>query len=150
MTYRSINSAVDELASIFDAASNSQEQVKPKKRRRRKQPVLSVRMSIEERARLEREAAGMSVSEYVRTRLFAESAKPRRTRGKFPVKDHEALSRVLGKLGRSEMAEDFSKLAWAFDNGVINLDPDAEFAVRRACADIAAMRADLIKALGLR
>ena len=46
----------------------------------------------------------MSLGAYIRERLFGEDAAPRKTRGKFPVKDHEALGRVLAALGSSRLS----------------------------------------------
>ena len=117
----------------------------------RERPVyVSLRVTPEEKARLVRDAAGMSLSAYVRERIFGEAARPRKTRGKFPVKDHEALARVLRALGRSNLARDFDALAWAVDGGSVRLDPESARALRQACADIAAMRRELITALGLK
>ena len=76
------------LASGFNAASDPQTSC-----------VVSARVSHSERALLQSQAAGLSMSDFIRQRLLNENSKPRRTRGKFPVKDHEALARVLGRLG---------------------------------------------------
>lgn len=101
--------------------------------------TLTLRISPEERARLEREAAGMPLSAYVRERVFGPDAKPRRTRGKAPVKDHVKLAGVLRRLGQLNLTQDFTST---------DLCPDTQYAIRRACADIAAMRRDLLAALG--
>ncbi|WP_188063481.1 hypothetical protein [Sphingobium sp. KCTC 72723] len=47
---------------------------------------LSVRLSPENRARLERDAAGMSLGSYIHWRLFDPDTPPPRRRGKNPVK----------------------------------------------------------------
>ena len=111
---------------------------------------VSLRVSSEEKARLQREAAGLSISAYVRERLFGEAARPRKTRGKFPVKDHEALARVLRALGCSNLAQDFDALSWAVRDGSVQLDDDSKRAFVRACADVSAMHRELIAALGLK
>jgi hypothetical protein len=72
---------------------------------------FSLRLTFEERARLEQAAAGLSLGAYIRQRLFDGNAAPRRTRGKHPVKDHEALGRVLAELGRSRIANNLNQLA---------------------------------------
>jgi hypothetical protein len=41
-----------------------------------------VRLTCEERARLEHDATGMSLGAYIRLRLFGENAAPRKTRGR--------------------------------------------------------------------
>ncbi|MEO1724823.1 MAG: hypothetical protein AAFR84_20800 [Pseudomonadota bacterium] len=109
----------------------------------------SLRVTAEEKARLKKDAAGLSLSDYVREQLFGAEAKPRRTRGKFPVEDHAALSKVLRALGQSGLARDFETLAWAERDGTLVLDEESARRLREACADVAAMRLDLIKALGL-
>lgn len=110
---------------------------------------VSLRVTAEEKARLKKDAAGLSLSNYVRERLFRDETKPRRTRGKFPVEDHAALSKVLRALGQSGLARDFETLSWAERDGTLVLDAESAKRLRSACADVAAMRRDLIKALGL-
>ena len=118
---------------------------------RQDRPVyVSLRVSPEEKARLKCDAAGMSISAYVRERLFGDAARPRKTRGRFPVKDHEALARVLRALGRSNLAQDFDALSWAVRDGSLQLDDDSKRAFARACADVSAMHRELIAALGLK
>ncbi|MEM9814273.1 MAG: hypothetical protein AAF913_16575 [Pseudomonadota bacterium] len=126
-------------------ASNAPDAAKPKP----KPLYVSLRVTADEKARLKKEAAGLSLSNYVRDRLFGSQAKPRRTRGKFPVEDHAALSKVLRALGQSGLARDFEALSSAERDGTLVLDAVSAQRLRRACADVAAMRRDLIKALGL-
>ena len=111
---------------------------------------VSLRVTPEEKALLRRAAAGMSISAYVRERLFVEAARPRRTRGKFPVKDHEALAKVLRALGRSNLAQEFDALSRGVRDGSVHLDPESARALRQACAAISAMHRDLMTALGLK
>jgi hypothetical protein len=113
-------------------------------------PPFSLRLTFEERARLEREAAGMALGAYIRLKLFGEDAAPRHTRGKFPVKDHEALGRVLGALGGSRLLSNINQLARAVNSGSLPVTPDTEAALLDACDDVAAIRAELMQALGMR
>ncbi len=108
-----------------------------------------MRLAPEDRARLERDAAGMSLGAYIRWRLFDANNPPPRSRGKFPVRDHQALSGLLGKLGNSRMAANLNQLAKAANSGSLALDPEIEAELRQALADIADMRRMLIEALGL-
>ena len=110
---------------------------------------FSMRLTPDERARLERDSAGMSLGSYVRWRLFDPENPPPRHRGKFPVKDHQALSALLGKLGQSRLANNLNQLAKAAHSGSLVLTPALEAELRDAIADIAAMRVTLIAALGL-
>lgn len=110
---------------------------------------FSLRLSFEERARLARDAAGLPLGAYIRERLFDEEAQPRRTRGRFPVKDHEALARVLAELGRSRLANNLNQLARAANTGSLPVTPETEEELARACAAVAEIRQELLRALGV-
>lgn len=110
---------------------------------------FSLRLSFEERAQLEKEAAGVPVGAYIRQRLFYGKESPRRTRGKRPVKDHAALGRVLGALGQSRLANNLNQMARAVNTGSLPVTPETEAAIRQACEDVRAIRRDLLIALGL-
>jgi hypothetical protein len=109
---------------------------------------FSLRLTFEERTQLEKKAAGMALGAYIRDRLLGEDAAPRRSRGKFPVKDYEALGRVLATLGQSRLSSNLNQLARAANTGSLPVSPDTEEALKEACAEVAALRADLLRALG--
>lgn len=132
------------LSADFDGAA-----AKPRARKQATH-TISLRVTDEEKAKLERDAAGMSRSAYIRERLLGNDAKPRKTRGKHPIKDYEALARVLGLLSRTNLASDLSELDWAIEQGVVTIDAPTALATKMACVDIAAIRAELIVALGLK
>mgnify|MGYP001794778920 CR=1 FL=1 len=112
--------------------------------------TISLRVTDEEKARLERDAAGMARSAYIRERLFGGAARPRKTRGKYPVKDFEALGRVLGLLGRSGIYNSMHRLVLAIEEDRFAVDDDIVSEIRKTHATIAAMRRDLVLALGLK
>ncbi|MEM8596843.1 MAG: hypothetical protein AAGF76_10280 [Pseudomonadota bacterium] len=124
----------------------------PTERRSRRSgtSTVSLRLTVEERVQLERSAAGLSLSSFIRSRLFGEAASPRKVNGRVPIKDHAALARVLRALGRSDLLPRLEALNWATENGALALDRETSVALRTACVDVAAMRRDLITALGLR
>lgn len=147
------------IAGVFGQASGLAKSDAPKSKAsakpalsKRPEPThtISLRVTDAEKARLEKDAAGMSRSAYIREKLFGDVAKPRKTRGKHPVKDYEALGRVLGLLGRSKLAHDLNQLDWAVRNDAVRLDAATAEAIRLACTDVAAMRDDLVTALGLK
>ena len=76
-------------------------------------PPFSLRLTFEERAKLERDAAGMALGAYIRSRLLDPETVAPRKRGKFPVKDHQALAQLLGLLGQSRLANNVNQLAKA-------------------------------------
>ncbi len=111
--------------------------------------TLSIRLTAEEHARLEKDSAGLSFSDHTRTCLFGENTQKRRTRGKHPVKDHALLSRVLAKLGASRIANNLNQLAHAANCGALILNPELKSVLLQACADIQEIKALIMKALGL-
>lgn len=88
---------------------------------------FSLRLTFEERTRLEQEVGAMPLGAYIRSRLFSESAPPaRRRRGKQPVKDHQALAKMLGLLGQFRLASNLNQLAKAANTGSLPVNPDTE------------------------
>ena len=110
---------------------------------------VSLRMTFEEKANLEKAAAGMSLAAYIRWRLFAPDMPPPRTRGNFPVKDHKALAQLLALLGQSRLANNVNQLARAANTGSLPVTPEIEEALLTAVREVANMRALLIQALDL-
>ena len=111
--------------------------------------TISLRLKPEERALLERDAAGRSISDHIRDRLFGEDVRPRRTRSKAPVKDHTALSQVLGKLGQMRLASNLNQLAKAANTGALILTDEVEAVLMEACADIREIKSMIMRGLGL-
>jgi hypothetical protein len=112
-------------------------------------PPFSLRLTFEERAKLERDAAGMALGAYIRSRLLDPETVAPRKRGKFPVKDHQALAQLLGLLGQSRLANNVNQLARAANSGSLAVTPDTEEALMSATADIKHMRQLLIQALDI-
>lgn len=118
--------------------------------RKKRTPPFSLRLTFEQRARLEQEAAGSSLSAYIHERLFgAEAPAARRKRGKSPVKDQQAIAELLAKLGQSRLSSNLNQLARLANLGALPVTPDTETAIIEAAEDIALMRKLLIEALGL-
>jgi hypothetical protein len=117
----------------------------------RKYPApFSIRLSEEERQRLERAAAGMPLAAYIREKLLGQDVVHRRPRGKNPVKDHRSLAAVLGALGQSRLSNNLNQLAKAAHVGALPVTPEVEDELREACIAIQGMRRDLLAALGVR
>lgn len=111
---------------------------------------FSLRLTFEERARLEKAASGISLSAYIKWRIFDPDKPPPRKRGKAPVKDHKVLAALLAKLGKSRLASNLNQLAKAVHTGSLPVTPDTEKDIKRAAQDVHDMRALLILALGLK
>ena len=129
-------------------AKTGPSRVKPAKRT---PPPFSLRLTFEERARLELDAGDIPLGAYIRSKLFNEPATVRPSRkAKRPVKDHQALASVLGELGKSRIANNLNQLAKAANSGCLPLTPETEKSLEEACAGIHWMRTTLMQALGLR
>ena len=110
-------------------------------------PPVSVRLSKEERERLDAEAGSLSVSAYIRHRLF-EAPTPRRAYRR-PVQDDKALGEVLAALGQSRIGNNLNQLAKAVHSGSLPVTPETEAAILAACASVQQMSGQLVQALGL-
>lgn len=118
------------------------------RKRRPVPPPFSLRLNANERARLERDAAGLPLGTYIKSKVFEDEAQPARRRSAAPVKDHAALAQVLGMLGAMRLANNLNQLAKAANIGTLPLTPEVEEDLIKACAAIFAIRAELMRALG--
>ena len=116
--------------------------------KRKYPPPFSLRLTLEERARLEAEAGDLPLGAYIRERLLGDDVAPRTRRGNSPVKDKEALGRVMGALGATRLSANLNQLAKAVNTGSLPVTPETEAELQEACRKIADMRADLLRALG--
>jgi hypothetical protein len=111
---------------------------------------FSLRLSIEEHKTLKEAAGQQSMAQYARVRLFGDGVKLRKKRGLKPIEDREALGRVLGKLGASNVSQNLAILAEAAQSGCLQIDAKTLMEISQACAEIKALRSDLMQALGLK
>ena len=111
-------------------------------------PPFSLRFTFEERAMLDLLRGSMPLGRYIREQVLGDDAAPRKKRGRYPVKDHEALARVLGALGSSRLSSNLNQLARASNSGSLPVSPETEADLRQACEDVKAMRQELLRALG--
>lgn len=110
---------------------------------------LPVRFTREERAELERRAGGESLGSFIRGQLFAGDRKAHRA-ARAPVKDQVSIAQLLGLLGKSDVGARLDYLVTAHECGTLVLDDETRDAIVTACAEVHAMRALLMKALGHR
>ena len=119
----------------------------------KKTPPFSLRLTFEERARLEQLAGDMPLGSYIKKKAFdGKGLKGRRARSRQrrPIKDEQKLAHVLAILGQSRLANNLNQLAKSTHIGTLPLLPETERDIRRACADVALMRRELLRALGHR
>jgi len=109
-----------------------------------KSSTLSIRLSPEERAELEAQAGDAPLGRHIKDQMF------RAQRRGAGIADRQALARVLRALADSNLAMDLAAVARASEAGEIGVSEGLNACLNQACSDVAAMRKDLIKALGLR
>ena len=107
-----------------------------------------MRLTFEERAKLEELAGTMPLGRYIREQLLGDDAAPRKKRGRYPVRDHEALGRFLGALGSSRLSSNLNQLARASNTGSLPVTPETKAEIKEACESVIAMRKELMRALG--
>lgn len=114
--------------------------------------ILSIPLTRDLKADLERRAGQQPVSAYARGVLFPANDNapqkprtPRRSR-----KDRLALATVLARLGAMDAAASLQELARLARLGALPMTPEAEAALLQACADITAIKTLLMKAIGIR
>lgn len=114
---------------------------------------VSVRLTPEERALLEQAAGGMSLSQYIRIRLFqtdtAEHAADTEER-LSPVARRKLLAQILASLGKSGIAAALSELSELARLGLNPNDTSIAKPLSDAHDEIAKLRSDLLRGLGLR
>lgn len=114
---------------------------RPKKKRL---SPLSVRLSSEQRAQLEKDAVGMSLNAYVLSKLFDA---PKRKRQ--PTKRDKAIASALRRMAHSGIAAYLASQIVAQDEGRLGLSSNEAAELREAYEECYLIRCDLIEALGL-
>lgn len=123
----------------------------PRKPRPTTSPI-SLRLSPDERAKLERAAGQETLSRYIRQRLFGDndnqphSRRPKR-KSHLPPADMVLLARFLGVLGESQIVTNLSQIADAAMAGALPVTDELVDELRASCAEVHEMRNALIQAL---
>lgn len=118
-------------------------------RQERRTPPFSLRLTFEERTKLEQQAGALPLSAYIKSVIFADDAPTYRRRRKAAETDQKLLAEVLACLGTSRLANNLNQLAKAANTGALYCDAETTSDLNRACDDVRAMRLLLMQALGL-
>lgn len=110
---------------------------------------ISIRLTEDERIRLERDAQGSGLSAYVRKKLFGEPD-ARKSPVRMPTSSARQFAHILAALGQSDISANLRELSAAARTGSLPVTPETDEAILTACHAVERMRADLLKALGLR
>lgn len=105
---------------------------------------LSLRLSADERARLERMADGQPLGSFIKTRLFGDRCKA----AAHPSRGE--IAQALALLGQRGDGPSIRSMAQAVEQGTLSLDPETQASIRAACADVAVIKSLLMKALGIK
>ena len=135
-------------AEAFNDAALTSPSAKPKQGKRREISPLVIRLTVEERSRLEELAAGMTLSAYVRACLFGQEAKRRKRRPKDAVADKKAAAEALALLGQSRIANNLNQLAYHANIGALEIGASEREQIDEAYAHVLAIRTLLVTALG--
>jgi len=109
---------------------------------------FSLRLTFEERARLNAMAGDRPLGSFIRDRILGDEADKRAFRSRRPAADKQALARALSLLGQSRLSSNMNQIAKAVHLGTLPVGPDLEAELAAACVDIREMRDALIAALG--
>ncbi|MEM8625661.1 MAG: hypothetical protein AAGG47_19385 [Pseudomonadota bacterium] len=97
---------------------------------------------------MEKLAAGMTLSAYVRSRIFAVETKRRKRRAQPVVSDRHAAAQALALLGQSRIASNLNQLAYHANIGVLIVGDEEKAQIAEANAHLRSIRELLIAALG--
>ncbi len=128
------------IVSAFTGAS--------KARRCCKSFPVTLRLTAEERKRLEDLADGMTLSAYIRACLFAKAEKRRKRRPASVVAKKQALAEALALLGQSRIASNLNQLAYQANIGALAIEDRECAMITEAYSSVQSMRALLVEALG--
>lgn len=135
------------LSGLFTASANPRPPGKPKR-----PAPFSLRLSANERARLESDAGETPLATYIKFRLFNNLPELTRPRGsaRRPNSETQLIAKLLAALGEARLANNLNQLAKAANMGTLEVSPETEKELLAACEEVRAMRADLVAALGLK
>lgn len=121
-----------------------------KKRKKRMAP-LSIRLSPDERARLEALAGKQPIGAFVKSRLFAANDNiPPQPNSRPIVNERVGFAKMLSMLAQMDVFLTLKELLKTVSNGHVQLKHGTESALNAAFRDLGEVRRLLIKALGIK
>ena len=108
---------------------------------------LSLRLTKEERAKLEKQAGGLALGAYIKSVVFEETAPKYRKRKTPPSAEKQLLAEVLARLSASRTSANLNQIAKHLNQGTLVLDEELEADLKRAVAEVAWVRTTLLKAI---
>lgn len=111
-------------------------------------PPFSIRLTDDERERLQSQAGSMPLASYIKSVVFADAAPRYRKRRKGPTAEQKLLAEILARLGQTRTANNLNQIAKHLNQGTLVVDEELEADLKRAVAEVAWMRVQLMNALG--
>ena len=105
---------------------------------------------MDEWEKLQNAASDYPVSTYIKSIVFKSELSKVKSRGKRPVKDYQALAKILAQFGKSNIAGDMNQLAQAAACGSLPVNDEVISAITQACEDIDWIKHTLISSLGIK
>jgi hypothetical protein len=139
-----------EAARTKPAIAKSTKRKTPRHKTTRDCPRVTLRLSVEDHARLKELADEMALSTYIRAQALGEALPRRKPRSLASVTDKQALAQILGLLGQSRIANNLNQLAYHANVGSLAMDDEAQAQIEEAYDQIIFLRQTLVKALGMR
>ena len=140
-----------DLVSNATAATPEKDKRKhPRHKTTRSCPRVTLRLSVEDHARLKELAGSMALATYIRAQVLGKALPKRKPRYTASVADKQALAQILGLLGQSKIANNLNQLANHANIGSLAIDDVTKAQIHEAYDHVLLIRTTLIKALGLR
>jgi hypothetical protein len=117
-------------------------------RKRKGSPVFPLRLSADERARLEELAGETPLATYIKFRIFNNLPPLAQLQGVRNGCDTKLIAQLLAVLGEARIANNLNQLARHANMGTLEVTPETELQLLEACADVQIMRRALMTALG--
>ena len=108
---------------------------------------FSMRLSVEERARLDALAGDMPMGAYVRSRLFDTPSPRHHKMRRFDV-DKSLLKKLVRELGRQHISSRLHRIMDAIDDGDLEVGDKLELELRYLCSELRHLRRNIRKAVG--
>jgi hypothetical protein len=118
--------------------------------KKKRLPPFSIRLSENERTRLEQESGGAPLGAYIKAKALGSALPVRMRRTGLALEDRAALAQLLALLGRSRLVTSLNEIAAAVSIGALSLDPETLADLAAAIREVREMRNLLLSALGLK
>ena len=112
----------------------------------RRPPPFSIRLSAEERARLEAEAQGVPLGTYIKAKALGGAP----LKGAAMIADRQALAQALALLGKTHYANNLNQLAHLANMGALPLTPEVIEELEGTLKLIGEVRSLILQSMGIR